>query len=118
MDNVIVENCRFVQNGTYNNRTGRFIGVYNNSKITKSKFLNNYGTIELSGNDLNINDNYFEGNIFANRTNTQVSWFISGWVGKVKIENNIFIKNGEYVKQTWGNENETAVIGIDGWQDT
>jgi len=118
MDNVTVENCRFVQNGTFNTRTSRFIGVYNNSKIIKSKFLNNYGTIELNGNDVNINQNYFEGNIFGNRTNTQVSWLLSGWVGKVKIENNIFIKNGEYVKQTWGNENETAVIGIDGWQDT
>ncbi|MFN5054920.1 MAG: FG-GAP-like repeat-containing protein [Bacteroidota bacterium] len=117
-ENVTVDNCRFNLNGTYNNRTVRFIGVYNNSSVSNSRFLNNYGTIELSGSGINIKSNYFEGNIFGNRTNTNPSWFITGWYGKVNIENNIFIKNGEYVKQTWGEENETSIIGIDGWGDT
>jgi|GEM_PF-1003372 len=117
-ENVTVDNCRFKQNGSFNARTSRFIGVYNNSTIKKSRFLNNYGTIELSGSAINISANYFEGNIFGNQSNTQVSWFISGWAGRYKIENNLFVKNGEYVKQTWGSENETAVIGIEGWGDT
>ncbi|MEY3920920.1 MAG: hypothetical protein RL634_681, partial [Bacteroidota bacterium] len=116
-DNVVVDRCYFIQNGSATNKTGRFISFSGNSEVKNSKFIKNYGYIELGGSTNTFKVNLFQENIFGSKANNQISRFFWGWTGRLVVDNNIFLRNGEYVKQSWDGV-ETSIIGVHGWGDT